>query len=163
MARVPSVELDRGKHIESLLKWAETRVEKVLNSFALHCLKMESRCTYKILFLSFQYGNLSRDQLALLHCLETSVSQHANFFVSIHIYIYIYIQHCMCYSQFVNLILVLIKRRIKLLDQIRLIHPLLYRLTLFFILFLQIDPLLRYSQYSNFLYRIWDDQCFSGR
>lgn len=72
MARVPSVELDRGKHIESLLKWAETRVEK--------------------------YGNLSRDQLALLHCLETSI-----------------------------------------------------------------DPLLRYSQYSNFLHRIWDDQCFSGR
>lgn len=91
MARVPSVELDRGKHIESLLKWAETRVEKVLNSFALHCLKMESRCTYKILFLSFQYGNLSRDQLALLHCLETSVSQHANFFVSIHIYSALYV------------------------------------------------------------------------
>jgi hypothetical protein len=106
MGQVPSVDIDRGKHIGSLLKWAETRVEKVLNSFALHCLKMESRCTYKILFLSFQYGNLSRDQLALLHCWE-NVSQHANFYVSIHLYI----QHCTPYSQFVYLILVLIKPR----------------------------------------------------
>jgi len=96
--------------------------------FALHCLKMEFVCTYKIIFLSFQYDtNLSSDQLALLHCLET-VSQHANFCVSIHIYV----QDCTCYSQFVNLILVLIKPRIKLLDQIRLIDPLLYRVTLFF-------------------------------
>nr|TKR74978.1 hypothetical protein D5086_0000289950 [Populus alba] len=32
---------------------------------------MEFVCTYKILFLSFQYGYLSSDQLALLHCWET--------------------------------------------------------------------------------------------
>ncbi|XP_073260985.1 uncharacterized protein [Populus alba] len=68
--KVADVNIESEKHIVSLLKWAETRVEK--------------------------YGNLSRDQLALLHCWET-VSQHANFYVSIHLYI----QHCTCYSQFV--------------------------------------------------------------
>ncbi|XP_011000160.1 PREDICTED: uncharacterized protein LOC105107809 isoform X2 [Populus euphratica] len=45
MGPVPSVNIESEKHIGSLLKWAETRVEK--------------------------YGNLSSDQLALLHCLET--------------------------------------------------------------------------------------------
>ncbi|XP_011015738.1 PREDICTED: uncharacterized protein LOC105119307 isoform X3 [Populus euphratica] len=45
MGPVPSVNIESEKHIGSLLKWAETRVEK--------------------------YGNLSRDQLALLHCWET--------------------------------------------------------------------------------------------
>ncbi|KAJ6869596.1 hypothetical protein NC651_034358 [Populus alba x Populus x berolinensis] len=45
MGPVPSVNIESEKHIGLLLKWAETRVEK--------------------------YGNLSSDQLALLHCLET--------------------------------------------------------------------------------------------
>jgi hypothetical protein len=105
--------------------------------FAFHCLKMESGCTYKILFLIFQYGKLSSDQLALLHCLET-VSQHANFYVSIYIYIY----SALCYSQFVNLILVLIKPRIKLLDQIRLINW---------------STTLQINSYVFFLYRLIHD------
>lgn len=43
--KVEKINIESEKHIVSLLKWAETRVEK--------------------------YGNLSRDQLALLHCWET--------------------------------------------------------------------------------------------
>lgn len=45
MGQVADVNIESEKHIVSLLKWAETRVEK--------------------------YGNLSRDQLALLHFWET--------------------------------------------------------------------------------------------
>ncbi|XP_011000157.1 PREDICTED: uncharacterized protein LOC105107808 isoform X2 [Populus euphratica] len=59
MGPVPSVNIESGKHIVSLLKWADTRLEK--------------------------YGNLSSDQLALLHCLETidprlRYSQNKHFF-----------------------------------------------------------------------------------